>query len=90
MYGEGTQTRSFQYVADLVNGLLTVMEGPHIGPFNIGNPNEFTMMELANLVKEVVNPKAEIVFRENTSDDPGRRRWVGPGKARWVRIRRST
>mmetsp|Transcript_11679 Transcript_11679/g.25044 ORF Transcript_11679/g.25044 Transcript_11679/m.25044 type:complete len:333 (+) Transcript_11679:129-1127(+) len=74
VYGEGTQTRSFQYVADLIAGMVAVMEGPHLGPFNIGNPGEFTMIELANLVKEVVNPKATIEFRENTADDPGRRR----------------
>jgi UDP-glucuronate decarboxylase len=74
VYGEGTQTRSFQYVSDLINGIITVMESNHIGPFNIGNPGEFTMIELANMVKEVVNPNAEIVFQENTSDDPGRRK----------------
>ncbi|GAX77457.1 hypothetical protein CEUSTIGMA_g4901.t1 [Chlamydomonas eustigma] len=74
VYGEGTQTRSFQYVSDLINGMITVMESNQIGPFNIGNPGEFTMIELANMVKEVVNPNAEIVFQENTSDDPGRRK----------------
>lgn len=74
VYGEGTQTRSFQYVEDLVKGLVTVMDGPHIGPFNVGNPGEFTMMELAKLVKEVVNPDAVIEYRENTADDPGRRK----------------
>jgi hypothetical protein len=46
----------------------------HTGPINIGNPVEFTMLELANVVKEVVNPDAEIVFRENTADDPNRRK----------------
>lgn len=46
----------------------------HTGPINIGNPTEFTMLELANVVKEVVNPDAEIVFRENTADDPSRRK----------------
>jgi len=46
----------------------------HTGPINIGNPTEFTMLELANVVKEVVNPDAEIVFRENTADDPNRRK----------------
>lgn len=74
VYGEGSQTRSFQYVTDLVKGMVTTMDGPEIGPFNIGNPGEFTMLELANLVKEVVNPNAEIVFRPNTADDPGRRK----------------
>ena len=48
--------------------------GEETGPFNIGNPVEFTMLELAQVVKEVVNPKAEIVFRENTADDPSRRK----------------
>lgn len=149
VYGDGQQTRSFQYVSDLVAGMVAVMEGeryvlaffgvfwssdsccprrrlsggpgfggggprkegekrkthllfsfrlflsnlknskkrtphdfltyPHLpgeetGPFNIGNPVEFTMLELAQVVKEVVNPKAEIVFRENTADDPSRRK----------------
>ena len=45
-----------------------------MGPFNIGNPNEFTMLELAKVVQEVVDPKAELVYRENTADDPTRRR----------------
>ncbi|PNH12089.1 UDP-glucuronic acid decarboxylase 1 [Tetrabaena socialis] len=74
VYGDGLQTRSFQYVSDLVQGLVTVMDGPHIGPFNIGNPGEFTMLELAQMVKEVVNPAAVIEYRENTADDPARRR----------------
>ncbi|MEW5303568.1 MAG: hypothetical protein WDW36_006247 [Sanguina aurantia] len=74
VYGDGQQTRSFQYVTDLVAGLTTVMAGPEIGPFNVGNPGEFTMLELAQLVKEVVNPEAVIVYRENTADDPGRRK----------------
>ncbi|OAY71911.1 UDP-glucuronic acid decarboxylase 1, partial [Ananas comosus] len=47
VYGDGKQTRSFQYVSDLVDGLVALMEGDHIGPFNLGNPGEFTMLELA-------------------------------------------
>ena len=74
VYGDGQQTRSFQYVSDLVAGMVAVMEGEETGPFNVGNPVEFTMLELAQVVKEVVNPKAEIVFRENTADDPSRRK----------------
>eukprot|EP00879_Flechtneria_rotunda_P016519 GHRR01017288.1.p1 GENE.GHRR01017288.1~~GHRR01017288.1.p1 ORF type:complete len:177 (+),score=46.21 GHRR01017288.1:928-1458(+) len=74
VYGNGQQTRSFQYVDDLIAGMVAVMDGDEIGPFNIGNPGEFTMLELAQLVKEVVNPNTEIVFRENTADDPTRRR----------------
>ncbi|KAL5656567.1 hypothetical protein ACJX0J_035886, partial [Zea mays] len=47
VYGDGKQTRSFQYVSDLVAGLMALMESDHIGPFNLGNPGEFTMLELA-------------------------------------------
>eukprot|EP01026_Neomeris_dumetosa_P034623 TRINITY_DN2778_c0_g1_i1.p2 TRINITY_DN2778_c0_g1~~TRINITY_DN2778_c0_g1_i1.p2 ORF type:complete len:346 (-),score=29.20 TRINITY_DN2778_c0_g1_i1:295-1332(-) len=73
VYGDGKQTRSFQYVSDLIKGLVAIMEGPYIGPFNIGNPGEFSMLELANVVKEVVNANAVIEFRENTADDPKQR-----------------
>lgn len=124
VYGNGQQTRSFQYIDDLVLGLVKMMDsalplptpvdlverglrcilcffhfcGVHssslqqivslarpppvapvladnkyTGPFNIGNPSEFTMLELAEVVKEVVNPNTNIIFMENTSDDPGRR-----------------
>ena len=56
-------------------GMVRLMDNDeHTGPINIGNPTEFTMLELANVVKEVVNPDAEIVFRENTADDPNRRK----------------
>ena len=55
-------------------GIVAVMDGPETGPFNVGNPTEFTMIELAELVKEVANPSAEIVFQENTADDPAKRK----------------
>jgi UDP-glucuronate decarboxylase len=75
VYGDGQQTRSFQYVDDLIAGLVAVMDGDEIGPFNVGNPGEFTMLQLAELVqKTVANPKSEIVYRENTADDPTRRK----------------
>lgn len=74
IYGDGSQTRSFQYVSDLVAGMVAVMDGPETGPFNVGNPTEFTMLELAAVVREVVNPAATIAFRENTADDPSRRK----------------
>eukprot|EP00270_Netrium_digitus_P005026 TRINITY_DN1653_c0_g1_i3.p1 TRINITY_DN1653_c0_g1~~TRINITY_DN1653_c0_g1_i3.p1 ORF type:complete len:432 (+),score=88.40 TRINITY_DN1653_c0_g1_i3:147-1442(+) len=74
VYGDGKQTRSFQYVSDLVEGLMRLMDGEHIGPFNIGNPGEFTMLELAEVVKEVVDKNAQIAFKENTADDPHMRR----------------
>lgn len=58
------------------------MDGPYTGPFNVGNPTEFTMLELAKVVQEVVNPAADIVYRENTADDPSRRK-PDITKARW-------
>ncbi|XP_055807164.1 UDP-glucuronic acid decarboxylase 1-like [Solanum dulcamara] len=74
VYGDGKQTRSFQYVSDLVDGLMALMDGEHIGPFNLGNPGEFTMLELAEVVKEVIDPSATVEFRANTADDPHKRK----------------
>ncbi|KAK6146955.1 hypothetical protein DH2020_017867 [Rehmannia glutinosa] len=74
VYGDGKQTRSFQYVSDLVDGLVALMEGEHVGPFNLGNPGEFTMLELAEVVKETIDPSATIEFRANTADDPHKRK----------------
>ncbi|KAL5130213.1 UDP-glucuronic acid decarboxylase 5 [Glycine soja] len=70
----GTQTRSFCYVSDMVDGLIRLMEGENTGPINIGNPGEFTMIELAENVKELINPKVEINMVENTPDDPRQRK----------------
>lgn len=74
VYGDGQQTRSFQYVSDLVDGLSALMEGEHVGPFNLGNPGEFTMLELAEVVKKVIDPSATIEFKPNTADDPHKRK----------------
>ncbi|PKU74100.1 UDP-glucuronic acid decarboxylase 2 [Dendrobium catenatum] len=74
VYGDGKQTRSFQYVSDLVEGLMKLMEGEHVGPFNLGNPGEFTMVELAQVVQETIDPNARIEFRPNTEDDPHKRK----------------
>ncbi|OEL13354.1 UDP-glucuronic acid decarboxylase 4 [Dichanthelium oligosanthes] len=74
VYGDGKQTRSFQYVSDLVEGLMKLMEGEHIGPFNLGNPGEFTMLELAKVVQDTIDPNARIEFRQNTQDDPHKRK----------------
>eukprot|EP00850_Spirogloea_muscicola_P003781 SM000015S01281 [mRNA] locus=s15:1049301:1052649:+ [translate_table: standard] len=70
----GTQTRSFCYVSDMVDGLMKLMRGEHTGPINIGNPGEFTMLELAEAVKDMV--KSDAVFKtvENTPDDPRKRK----------------
>ncbi|CAI9776226.1 unnamed protein product [Fraxinus pennsylvanica] len=74
VYGDGKQTRSFQYVSDLVGGLMRLMEGDHVGPFNLGNPGEFTMLELAQVVQEIIDRNAKIEFRPNTEDDPHKRK----------------
>jgi UDP-glucuronate decarboxylase len=74
VYGDGKQTRSFQYVSDLVEGLMKLMEGEHVGPFNLGNPGEFTMLELAKVVQDTIDPNARIEFRQNTQDDPHKRK----------------
>ncbi|XP_070048071.1 UDP-glucuronic acid decarboxylase 4-like [Nicotiana tomentosiformis] len=74
VYGDGKQTRSFQFVSDLVEGLMRLMEGDHVGPFNLGNPGEFTMLELAKVVQETIDPNAKIEFRPNTEDDPHKRK----------------
>ncbi len=76
VYGDGSQTRSFCYVDDLIEGLLRLMESPDeiTGPINLGNPEEFTILELAELVRELTGSKSEIVFRPLPENDPIRRR----------------
>lgn len=76
IYGDGSQTRSFQYVDDLVNGMVAMMENNHgfLGPVNIGNPGEFTMLELANkILEKIPESKSKLVFKELPSDDPKQR-----------------
>ena len=74
IYGDGKQTRSFQYIDDLVKGMVTVMDSDHMGPFNVGNPGEFTMLELAEQVIKVTGTSSKLVYKENTADDPKCRR----------------
>lgn len=74
VYGDGSQTRSFCYVSDLVEGLMRLMNGEQIGPVNLGNPDEYTILELAEAVRNLVNPQAEIKFAPLPQDDPRRRR----------------
>ncbi|KAL6645795.1 hypothetical protein ACP70R_017403 [Stipagrostis hirtigluma subsp. patula] len=74
VYGDGKQTRSFKYVSDLVDGLVTLIESDHIGPFNLGNPGEFTMLELAQVVKETTDPGASLEFKPKIADDPHMRK----------------
>ncbi len=74
VYGEGLQTRSFCYVSDLVDGLMRLMNNEYVGPVNLGNPDEYTILQLAQAVQNLVNPDAEIQFEPLPSDDPRRRR----------------
>ena len=71
IYGDGKQTRSFQYVDDLVEGMIRMMASENFtGPVNLGNPREFTMLELAELVLKMTNSKSKIIFTPLPSDDP--------------------
>lgn len=75
IYGNGSQTRSFQYVDDLVEGTIRMMnsEDSFIGPVNIGNPNEFTMLELAKTILEITSSSSELEFLPLPEDDPKQR-----------------
>ena len=73
IYGDGSQTRSFCYVDDLVDGLIKMMNSNQIGPINLGNPNEFTILELAQKVIEYTNTKSKIIFKPLPQDDPKQR-----------------
>jgi len=73
IYGKGEQTRSFQYVSDLVEGIVRLTGVKHHEPVNLGNPQERTVLELAELVKELTGSKSEIVFKPLPTDDPKRR-----------------
>ena len=73
IYGDGKQTRSFCYVSDTVDGLIKLMNSDCTKPVNIGNPNEMSILELAEKIKELINSKSEIVFKELPEDDPVRR-----------------
>lgn len=76
MFGEGSQTRSFCYVDDLIEAMLRMMDltADFVGPVNIGNPGEFTMLELAEMVLRLTGSRSKISFRPLPSDDPKQRR----------------
>ena len=73
LYGDGSQTRSFCYVSDLIEGLIRLMNGDQTGPINLGNPNEFTIRELAELVRIQINPELQLVEKPLPQDDPQQR-----------------
>jgi UDP-glucuronate decarboxylase len=76
LYGDGSQTRSFGYVDDLVEGMMLMMNGPDafVGPVNIGNPGEFTVLELAKQVIDLTGSKSKIIHLPRPADDPSQRR----------------
>ena len=74
LYGNGQQTRSFCYVDDLVEGMIRLMNRDHSGPINIGNPDEYTILQLAELVRAKINPKLEFIHKPLPEDDPLQRK----------------
>ncbi len=74
VFGDGSQTRSFCYVDDLIRGMIALAESGHHDPVNIGNPDEFTLLELAETVKDLTGSSSEIVYEALPVDDPKQRR----------------
>ena len=74
VYGDGSQTRSFCYVSDLVEGFIRLMNGDQTGPINMGNPGEYTILELAQTIQKMVNPASEVQYKPLPQDDPRRRK----------------
>ena len=73
LYGDGSQTRSFCYVSDLIEGLFRLMNGAHSGPINLGNPEEFTIRDLAEMVRQQIKPDLPFVEKPLPQDDPQQR-----------------
>jgi UDP-glucuronate decarboxylase len=76
IYGDGKQTRSFQYIDDLIEGMILLMNSPDgfVGPVNIGNPNEFTILELAEKIINLTGSRSKIIFKSLPQDDPLQRK----------------
>ena len=74
IYGDGSQTRSFCYQSDLIEGMMKLMECNYRKPVNIGNPEEFTILNLAEIVKEKINPNLDFIYKTLPSDDPLQRK----------------
>jgi nucleoside-diphosphate-sugar epimerase len=70
VFGDGSQTRSFCYVDDLIRGMIALAESGQAGPINVGNPNEFTLLQLAETIIDVTDSRSEIVFEALPTDDP--------------------
>ena len=76
IFGDGSQTRSFCFVDDLIKGIILSMNSKHCGPINIGNPSEFTILELAKIIRNKINPKLNLIFKSLPQDDPLQRKPV--------------
>ena len=74
IYGDGLQTRSFQFIDDLVEGLIKMMNSDTVGPVNLGNPTELSMKDLATKVINLTNSSSNIIYKDLPEDDPKRRR----------------
>ena len=74
IYGKGAQTRSFCYVSDMVEGIVKLLFSNISGPVNIGNPNEFTIMEFARLISDISGVKMKVIYQPLPVDDPKQRR----------------
>ena len=74
IYGDGSQTRSFCYVDDLIEGMVSLMNSNISTPVNIGNPEEFKIIEIANIIKNIINPNLNLIYKPLPEDDPSNRR----------------
>ena len=73
IYGDGTQTRSFCYISDMAEGLIKLMNGNYIGPINLGNADEYTILELATIIHKMTKSNAQLIYKELPKDDPKKR-----------------
>ena len=74
VYGEGKQTRSFCFVDDLIKGMILLMNSSYKGPINLGNPDEYSILNIAEIIRSKINPKLKIIHQPLPSDDPNRRK----------------
>ncbi len=74
IYGDGSQTRSFCYVDDLIDGMILLMDSKYQKPMNIGNPKEFSILEIAYLIRDLINPELKFYYKDLPQDDPKKRR----------------
>ena len=70
IYGDGNQSRSFCYVDDLINGMIKLMESNYTNPINIGNPKKYTILEIANIIRNEIDPNLDFIYRSLPQDDP--------------------